>query len=600
VTAPAQVIIMDALFVDGLRRPPERLYVDLSGPVGSEPTWRCGVCIDPEDRAKLQAADRAKLQARVDSVGVLAFLELFEWEPTDDELFALERFMQRGVEVVLPDVSDQARVLAQNDQLYGMELSLARGPVFGDQRDSEVEAGQLTLWREVGELHGRPFKVFEPLGPLHERDGLLIGHMIRLYADNGFADNRRFLLTFGAAGKAAGYATKGGKQRQLVKDALDRMVVTTFKAPIRDDGEIKELMFHICDWTLTSWRGDGSAVVTLSEPFAAQIRAGRLTYLERGAYARLMDADPKAARLWAFLETESLPTPRRYSLYPRPGQPPRDTPAIADLLRISRWKNRTNVWRRVQAACNAIMEVDQRYRLSVTPAARKTRPKMWNLSASRSGESVGRVVGTSGEESGYSQVGKWVLLGREVGTPGEGSLVKDLQNAPVSDSAVSLPSFLPSKERAGAAAPRLSQDSFATFWSAYPRQEQSHEDKASRAFAKLSDADQDATIRAAGHVAAAVAAGTLPTRYTWQPENFLRDVFRDWQDGPPAAYLPDQRKAGNLADVLDAGAQAFGLLTCYICGAALTPDDLAEETLTTHDGTGWRHLACAREDPATL
>lgn len=484
----------------------------------------------------------------------------------------------------------------------GLPLDLARGPIFSP-RTSEGDEVQLALTTTVlGSLHNKPFTITTKDGLPEVRDGLLLSELIKRYVDQGLPGSRNVDVTTTDLSDAAGYAARGGRQFRLAVDALIRLRSATLENAVRlDDGSLANYVWGMVDagWMRSGEGGRGQ--VRLSEELVGMVRRGLLVYYDRETLRGLVDADRYAARLWMFLEAESLSdTPRRYSIFSAPkGAPPaeRDTPAIADLLDLREkrrpddptgWGRRRDIVRRVRRAAAELQEHDPRYTITVEQA--KSHPSMKNLCVSRRRvPAVAPPVDNPGEVCTPGRA-PCVLPVAPLCTPGRAPSDETPANHERDEIPPSvLPSVLPSKERAGAAAPRLSQDSFATFWSAYPRQEQSHRDKASRAFAKLSDDDRAAATRGAAHVADSVAAGTLSARYTWQPENFLRDVFRDWQDGPPPAY----RQSGNLADVLAAGVLAFDLeVVCHVCGELLTPDERADETLTTHDGTGWRHVGC--------
>jgi hypothetical protein len=89
--------------------------------------------------------------------------------------------------------------------------------------------------------------------------------------------------------------------------------------------------------------------------------------------------DELAARLWVFLEAETLKQKWRYSLFSAPeGEPDRerDTPAIADVLRMRGWKRRRDIAARIKRAAAVIGAVDPTYDLTVEHSREAS---MWNL-----------------------------------------------------------------------------------------------------------------------------------------------------------------------------------------------------------------------------
>jgi hypothetical protein len=293
-----------------------------------------------------------------------------------------------------------------------------------------------------------------------------------------------------------------------------------------------------------------------------------------------MDADPKAARLWAFLETENLSAPHLYSLYPRPGQGPRDTSAIADLLRISKWGNRTRVWQRVQRACDVIMGIDQRYRLQVQPAARATRPKMWNLSVSRSDANARPGVGTPGKTGGYSWEDRWVPLVREVGTSGKGHAGKSLQIAADSESAVGLPSGTtygsPPKGT------NCEPNAFDKAWLAYPANKRGDKKQAAAAWRrKIKSGLSGEALAAAVETYADAYRGANPKRY-----KSLKNLL--WDDGTIDALL-----AGTWMPPKSVAKQTVpdqGPNLCPRCGKPTSADDELDGDYI--EGRGFCHVAC--------
>ena len=309
---------------------------------------------------------------------------------------------------------------------------------------------ELGLWRTTGSLYGQPFRVLEPRGPLTVRDALGLAHLIRRWADSGYPEDRRVRASENEAVGWFGYSTTGGRQRELLRDAMGRLRATTFQSSSRvEGGRSDTLTWGLIDYARTPRTGpEGRVSVTLSEPLAYLVRIGSVAYLDAPTFAALVAEDEYAARLWVFLEAEGLPW--RWSLYSAPeGEPAaeRDTPAIADLLRISGWERRRDVARRVTQAARAIERVDSRYRLSVTRAPRGR--GMWTLHA-------GARVGTAGRAL---EAGGGVLRDAREGTAGRArGVLRDARSRSESGGTdVSLPSVTTRETRAHGARETLSR-----------------------------------------------------------------------------------------------------------------------------------------------
>jgi Replication initiator protein A len=288
----------------------------------------------------------------------------------------------RGVTQEQEIVSPKAVQLAYMEAAVAMETNLARAPIFSGGR----HRGHLQLSLErVGSLYGRPFNVLEPKGPLTVQDAQLLAHLLKRYAEEGFPSDRRVRMSLSEAARASGYKGEGGRQRELVRRAFMRMRATTYQNVVRlPDGTVKSLTWGLIDWAATYEPSEetGRALVTLSEPLVNLIQAGSLVYLQEDVFAELVRRDEYGARLWVFLESESLSSPRDYLLFSAPeGEPERerDTPAIADLLRID-WSRRRKVKDRIAEAAQVIREEDPLYTLSVEKAYGKG---MWKLRAKK-------------------------------------------------------------------------------------------------------------------------------------------------------------------------------------------------------------------------
>jgi len=311
-----------------------------------------------------------------------AWFDLWVLLPFGDSLWEAVSDLEPLPESPSPvPVSERAAVLATMPDTVALEVHLARSPIW---QGSRAAMTQLALWRHVGSLNGRPFRLLTPLGPRTVRDALLLAHLTRRYAEDDFPEDRRIRFSLNEGARWQGYSTEGGKQRQLVRGALGRLRASTFEHLAHfPDGHEETLTWGILDLGRTTTRDGGRAVAVVSEPLADLIRGGSLTYLNAPTFRELLDRDELAARLWLFLETESYPHPMRYAFYSASeGDPEADrhTPAVADLLRLSDWTRRRDAVQRVRKAAAVVSDVEPRYRLGVERAKRGR--GMWNLNVS--------------------------------------------------------------------------------------------------------------------------------------------------------------------------------------------------------------------------
>lgn len=301
-----------------------------------------------------------------------------------------------GMPAVVPAEGSHGTLqFAGMPRAIGLPLDLARGPIFSP-RTSDGDEVQLALTTTVlGSLHNKPFTVTTKDGLPEVRDGLLLSELIKRYVDQGLPGSRNVDVTTTDLSDAAGYAARGGRQFRLAVDALIRLRSATLENAVRlEDGSLASYVWGMVDagWMRSGEGGRGQ--VRLSEELVGMVRRGLLVYYDRETLRGLVDADRYAARLWMFLEAESLgDTPRRYSIFSAPkGAPPaeRDTPAIADLLDLREkrrpddptgWGRRRDIVRRVRRAAAELQEHDPRYTLTVEQA--KSHPSMKNLCVSR-------------------------------------------------------------------------------------------------------------------------------------------------------------------------------------------------------------------------
>lgn len=273
-------------------------------------------------------------------------------------------------DIELPAISAGAKRLQVLSGVVGVEQDLARSPLFAASRNAASDSLEAVLPVELGALYGRPFNVIAHAGWPVMRDLLLLCDVTSHYAKQGCPDSCRVFMSADDLCRAAGYPGKGGWQMRAACESLMRLRSLTFMYTRPAPGD----RFEACIWgpIESGWVRSGSTgggCVRISPRMASLVRQGRVVYLDRAVLHRLFHEDPYAARLWTFLESESFPHPlHRYRLFSAPeGEPPEytHTPAVADLLWLSRWSRRRKARERIEQAAGVVNALDPRYRLSV-------------------------------------------------------------------------------------------------------------------------------------------------------------------------------------------------------------------------------------------
>lgn len=300
-----------------------------------------------------------------------------------------------------------------------LETNTARAPIFAAPSREGV---QLALsWEELP-VHGGSFVIREARGPLSPREEHLLGALHTAYIRDGLPEHRRVTLSLGEAARLLGHSGQpGGRNREIVKEALRRIAAVSLESTVRyrdEHGRPQEdtLGYRLVDSWHTTTRGGGRGSVVLSEPIAALLSAGSVTFLRGPVWEALLARDLIAARVWTYLEADDLTHARPYALWAAPpGEPARERsmPALTDLLRL-RDGNRARVAARLRAACAVIAEEDDRYTLEVV---KSREPGMWHLRAGRGRGTRGRGrVGTSAyreRDPDVSGVGTLTYIGRD-------------------------------------------------------------------------------------------------------------------------------------------------------------------------------------------
>ena len=199
------------------------------------------------------------------------------------------------------------------------------------------------------------------------RDLMLLVHLTTTWVSNGCSKDRIVVTSLGDAAKAMGLALPGGSQRRTSRSALRRMRAIVIESAIREHRDLAVVGWGLID---AYWIDASGVAVRVSQEYASLVTSGRVTFLHEPTMRALAHVDLVAMRLWAFLETETLPREFRYRLFGAPHELPRDHqyPPIATLLRLTD-KKRSRIVARLQAALAAIQTCDHSYRLRLESSA---------------------------------------------------------------------------------------------------------------------------------------------------------------------------------------------------------------------------------------
>lgn len=270
------------------------------------------------------------------------------------------------------------RLLSKGQDTIGHETNLARAPLWGPARSV---ATQLDLLAPTV-LYGRQFSQIDGRA-LTVGDQRLLAELSTRWVRDGCRADRQVPISLNEAAVVLGHTSTGGKQRQLVRESLQRLKSVSVRSAVRHaDGHEEELVWGLVSWYRTTTRDGGQGMVVLSEPIACLLCEGSVTFLHAPTWDAISGRDEIAGRLWSFLEAEQLDSFRRYHLFAGPPGGPdmeRNLPAIADLLRLQ-WE-RKKVAARVREACAVIRDIDARY--GVIQVVKATTPGMWRLEVRR-------------------------------------------------------------------------------------------------------------------------------------------------------------------------------------------------------------------------
>lgn len=262
-----------------------------------------------------------------------------------------------------------------------LERNMARAPIWAPRVGVPV---QLAMEWHPAPLNGALLLMRELRGVLSPIDLLTFTNLCTAYLERRPAD-RRIAASLGQVARWMGAESVGGEQRRAARESLARLASIFLEGTLRRPGRGGGIWvggWHLVDQYLIPERSRRVGSITLGEPLAELLDAGSVVMLDQAILERLVRTSPMAARLWIWLEAESLSEVTRFALFDAPpGEPSRQraNAAIADLLRLGQARRRQTV-ARVREACQAITEADERYRLTVEGAREAG---MWNLTAAR-------------------------------------------------------------------------------------------------------------------------------------------------------------------------------------------------------------------------
>ena len=382
--------------------------------------------------------------------------------------------------------------------------------------------------------------------------------------------------TLSATAEFLGHATRGGWEYDAIRGLIVSMhgcVVP--ESWVTNDGEQRTHRFGVVIDSDVPDNGDrdGAYWVHLGESYCMRLYRGNFTYLETARIRRARQAFPRnevAQRMFADMETQELPFLPGWPVFRVPegevAKPENRKRPKAEVYGLY-GKRHKRVVATMRAAARLIMAEFPEYAISVKS---DTVPTMYRLFAIKS--VAPKALLAAPVDNSNTAV-------YEEGTTGDSAVYEEgtgrcMQRGP-RQARIEPTKVLRSKSSRTKNSAEIAL--FDSFWAIYRRHEQ--EDSARRAFARLSDHDQENVIRAAGHYATAKA--DAAPRYWHLAHNFIGKQFREWQDSDPNISGPDDA----------------GLLACHLCDAVLGPEEQADEEATTHDGHGWRHNACSTLRP---
>jgi hypothetical protein len=258
---------------------------------------------------------------------------------------------------------------------------MARAPIWAPRPGVPV---QLAMDWHPSPLNGETLLIRELRGVLSPADLLTFTNLCSAYLERRSSD-RRVSASLGLVARWMGAAEVGGEQRRAARESLARLTAIMLEGALRLPGRGRGTWvggWHLVDQFLMPANGRRPGWVTLGERIVSLLDAGSVVMLDQAILQQLVRGAPLAARLWVWLEAESLTEVTRFALFDAPpGEPARQrtNAAIADLLRVGQARRKQTV-ARIRAACADVVAADPRYRIDVVTARE---PGMWNLVAVR-------------------------------------------------------------------------------------------------------------------------------------------------------------------------------------------------------------------------
>lgn len=263
------------------------------------------------------------------------------------------------------------------------ERNAVRAPIWWPRAGVPV---QLALDSPGLPFHGDPLCIDALTGVLTTGDLVVFGHLCSLYLARKPSD-RRIEVSLADIAAWLGARSVGGEQRRMARETLARLVGATLTSRMRwTDGASERWVegWHLVDRWVLPEGGRHAGSLWLGATVTSLLDAGSVVLMDSRLLTSLLRRSAVAARLWMYLEAETLviDRPRRYGVFDAPpGRPVGDRrmAPIADMLRLTD-RQRGQIVLAIRKACEVIEDIDPRYMLSVDRAAE---PHMWNLVAAR-------------------------------------------------------------------------------------------------------------------------------------------------------------------------------------------------------------------------
>jgi hypothetical protein len=243
--------------------------------------------------------------------------------------------------------------------------------------------GQLVT---ISSLCGQPLQRQEGT-PLTVADQRWFAELTTSWVRAGCPADLHIPFSLPDAAQILGRSGEAGTQVEAVRASLVRLRAATFESALRHSDRSEETTI----WGLLEraqanqpGAGPGCGWAEITRQVAELLQEGRAAYLHAPTWDRLRERDELAARLWAFFETEEMPSlGRRYRVFSAlPGEAPRPGggPAVADLIGPGKCMASGQTTDRIRRASRVLEEVDPRY---VAEVVRGSKPSLSRLEVRR-------------------------------------------------------------------------------------------------------------------------------------------------------------------------------------------------------------------------